>query len=132
MPIRIRYYYLIISSGCSSPGSGLFSHPGSWIQGSKKHRILYPDPQHWLTVGSYLRCRRAAEAQSAVTEAPPPPVVVDRSPEVEALQKKVDNLNRLLEGKVNEVVEVHKQLNVRIIEFRTVEPLFLFISECEY
>jgi hypothetical protein len=67
-----------------------------------------------------------------VTEAPPPPVVVDRSPEVEALQKKVDNLNRLLEGKVNEVVEVHKQLNVRIIEFRTVEPLFLFISECEY
>jgi len=63
-------------------------------------------------------CRRVVEAQSAVTEAPPPPVVVDRSPEVEALQKKVDNLNRLLEGKVNEVVEVHKQLNVRIIELK--------------
>jgi hypothetical protein len=26
------------------PGSGFFSHPGSWIQGSKKHRISDPDP----------------------------------------------------------------------------------------
>jgi hypothetical protein len=22
-------------------------HPGSWIQGVKKHRIPDPDPQHW-------------------------------------------------------------------------------------
>jgi hypothetical protein len=30
------------------PGSliRIFSHPGSWIQGSKKHRIPYLDPQH--------------------------------------------------------------------------------------
>jgi hypothetical protein len=32
------------------PGSGSlfsFTHPGSWIQGSKKQRI--PDPQHWVS-----------------------------------------------------------------------------------
>ncbi len=28
-------------------GSGLFTHPESWIQRSKRHRILTPDPQHW-------------------------------------------------------------------------------------
>jgi hypothetical protein len=59
--------------------------------------------------------RRAEELKrSAAEEVPAAPVVVveDRSKEVEALQKKVDNLNRLLEGKVNEVVDVQKQLNV--------------------
>ncbi len=30
------------------PGSGFLTHPGSRIQGSKRHRI--PDPQHWLWV----------------------------------------------------------------------------------
>jgi hypothetical protein len=95
-----------------------------WIRIVLPSRILDPGVKKAPDLGSgsatlvssssLLTCRRVAEAQSAVTEAPPPPVVVDRSPEVEALQKKVDNLNRLLEGKVNEVVEVHKQLNVRI------------------
>ncbi len=30
------------------PGSWFFTHPGSQIQGSKRHRITDPDPQHWL------------------------------------------------------------------------------------
>ncbi len=35
------------------PGSGswFFTHPGSWIQGSKRHRIPDPDPQHCWTHG---------------------------------------------------------------------------------
>ncbi len=38
------------------PGSGsiLFTHPGSRIQGSKRHRIPDPDPQHRFHVGSWL------------------------------------------------------------------------------
>ena len=59
--------------------------------------------------------RRAEEVKSAVAEAvapPPAAPVVDRSKEVDTLQKKVDTLNRLLEGKVNEVVDLQKQLNV--------------------
>ena len=56
-----------------------------------------------------LRFRRAEEIKSVTAEVVP---VEDRSKEVEALQKKVDNLNRLLEGKVNEVVDVQKQLYV--------------------
>ncbi len=28
-------------------GSWFFTHPESRIQGSKRHRIPYPDPQHW-------------------------------------------------------------------------------------
>ena len=57
----------------------------------------------------FLLFRRAEEIKSVTAEVVP---VEDRSKEVEALQKKVDNLNRLLEGKVNEVVDVQKQLNV--------------------
>jgi hypothetical protein len=34
------------------PGSRIripfFTHPGSRIQGSKRHRIPDPDPQHWV------------------------------------------------------------------------------------
>jgi hypothetical protein len=35
--------------GCSYriPVPDFFSYPGSRIQGSKKHRIPDPDPQHW-------------------------------------------------------------------------------------
>ncbi len=44
--IRIR---IKDDPGCH-PGSGswFFTHPGSRIQGSKEHRIPYPDPQHWF------------------------------------------------------------------------------------
>ncbi len=30
------------------PGSGFFTHPGSRIHGSKRHRIQDLNPQHWL------------------------------------------------------------------------------------
>jgi hypothetical protein len=30
------------------PGFGIFTHPGSRIQGSKRHRIPDPDPQNCL------------------------------------------------------------------------------------
>jgi hypothetical protein len=36
------------------PGSDLFSHSGSRIQGSKRHRIPDQDPQHWKI---YLQLR---------------------------------------------------------------------------
>ncbi len=41
------------SSRISDPGSGcwLSTHPGSRIQGSKRHRIPAPDPQHCLSLG---------------------------------------------------------------------------------
>ncbi len=60
--------------------------------------------------------------KSAAAEVSP---VLDRSDEVETLQKKVDNLNRLLEGKVNEVVDVQKQLNVRAMIISAI--FFLFV-----
>ncbi len=42
-------------SGCSSRiWIRIFSHPGSRIQRSKKHRIPNPDPQHWYIVVSSL------------------------------------------------------------------------------
>ena len=41
------------------PGSGswFFTHPGSRIQGSKKHRIPDPDPHHWYLLVLRLRFR---------------------------------------------------------------------------
>ena len=41
------------------PGSGkTYSDPGSRIQGSKRHRILDPDPQHCLIVLNTVYCTR--------------------------------------------------------------------------
>ncbi len=42
--------------GCFYPGSEswFFTHPGSRIQGSKRHRIPDPDPQHWFLVNKTL------------------------------------------------------------------------------
>jgi hypothetical protein len=36
------------------PGSGKKNYSGSWIRGSKRHRMPDPDPQHWL---KYLTTR---------------------------------------------------------------------------
>ncbi len=43
------------------PGSGInkkpIPNPEPRIQGSKRHRILDPDPQHWVLVWAVLRIR---------------------------------------------------------------------------
>ncbi len=58
-------------------GSWLFTHPGSRIQGSKRHRIPDPDPQHWFQVVNLfdsvgdrnLEARRQGEASSGCISA---------------------------------------------------------------
>ncbi len=44
---------LFIPDPDSRSGSWFFTHPGSRIQVSKRHRIPDPDPQHWSKVRSF-------------------------------------------------------------------------------
>jgi hypothetical protein len=63
------------------PGSGLFTHPGSQIQGSKRHRIPNPDPQHWFFGTSNL-ILHAQEARTVTVVSQPlsPPGSTPTSP----------------------------------------------------
>ncbi len=68
----------------------IFTHPGSRIQGSKRHRIPDPDPQHWLAdvltlsivsskikkfISAYTLDEKADDDQASF-QVPPPPHIL--------------------------------------------------------
>jgi hypothetical protein len=70
--IRIKEFKYFNPKDCFyalRSGSGFFTHPGSRIQGSKRHRI--PDPQHCISPSAWSVCTAVASIKKVqVTKKP--------------------------------------------------------------